>query len=98
MGYDFVSTEDINYCEADGNYANIFIHGREKLFVTRSLKELESMLEDFSFCRIHHSYLVNLAHVSRYVRGDGGEAVMSDGVSLPVSRNRKDAFLARWNL
>lgn len=97
-GYDFVPTDDIFYCEADGNYVNVFMNGREKLFVTRSLKELESLLETFSFCRIHHSFIVNLAHVSRYIRGDGGEVILGNGTTLPVSRNRKDEFLERWKL
>ncbi|MBK8491869.1 MAG: response regulator transcription factor [Saprospirales bacterium] len=96
LGYDFIQTADMRYFEADGNYAYVFLQGSDKLFVSRSLKELETMLADFSFCRIHHSFLVNLGHVSRYIRGDGGEVEMSNGSVLPVSRNRKEHFLSRW--
>lgn len=97
LGIDFLPVSDILYFEADGNYAQAFIHGKEKpLFVTRPLKELELTLSGFPFCRIHHTYLAHLDHVERYLRGDGGQVVMSNGTKLPVSRGRKEDFLGGW--
>ena len=51
------------------------------------------MLEDYSFARVHHSYLVNLNEVEKYVKGEGGYLVMSDGSTVDVSRARKDMLL-----
>ena len=31
----------------------------------------------------------------KYIKGDGGEIIMTDGKSIPVSRNRKQDFLTR---
>ena len=45
------------------------------------------------FLRVHHSYIVNLNEVSKYVRGDGGYLVMTDGATVNVSRSRKEALL-----
>jgi two-component system LytT family response regulator len=36
---------------------------------------------------------VNLNEVAKYVRGEGGYLVMSDGSSVNVSRSRKEALL-----
>ena len=55
---------------------------------------MEEQLQDFSsFIRVHHSYLVNLNEVTKYVRGEGGYLVMSDGSTVNVSRSRKEALL-----
>lgn len=94
-GYDFLPLGDILYFEADGNYTYVFLKDRDKLFVTRSLKELEAQVSGFNFCRIHNGYLVNLGHVDRYLRGDGGQVVMSNGEKLPVSRGKRDGFWGR---
>jgi two-component system LytT family response regulator len=55
---------------------------------------MEEQLQEFSFfLRVHHSYLVNLNEVKRYIRGEGGYLVMSDDSTVNVSRSRKDALL-----
>jgi len=58
---------------------------------------MEEQLQDFDFfVRVHHSHLVNLNEVMKYVRGEGGSLVMSDGSNVNVSRSRKDALLKRF--
>jgi two-component system LytT family response regulator len=59
------------------------------------LKDVEEMLEGYSFFRIHQSYLINLKFMQRYVKGDGGYVVMKDGTSLDVARRKKEEFLMR---
>ncbi|MCY7327637.1 MAG: hypothetical protein LH618_03725 [Saprospiraceae bacterium] len=44
---------------------------------------------------MHHSHIINLAHLKRYVRTDGGYAQMSDGTNVEISRRKKDEFLAK---
>lgn len=57
---------------------------------------MEEQLQEFNFfVRVHHSYLVNLNEVIKYIRGDGGYLVMSDGATINVSRSRKDALM-KW--
>ena len=53
------------------------------------------MLEDYSFARVHHSWLVNLNEVEKYVKGEGGYLIMSDGSIIDVSRNRKEMLLKK---
>jgi two-component system LytT family response regulator len=53
------------------------------------------MLEDYSFARVHHSYLVNLNEVEKYIRGEGGYLIMSDKTNIDVSRSRKEILLKK---
>ena len=62
------------------------------------MKQVEEILESYAFfIRVHHSYLVNLNEVVKYVRGEGGCVVMSDGRAVNVSRSRKESLLRLFN-
>jgi len=63
--------------------------------VSRTLKEIEEMLEEYSFLRVHHSYLVNLNEINKYIKGEGGYLIMSDNSSIDVSRTRKETLLKK---
>lgn len=88
----FVQPNTIIYCQSDGNYCHIYLEKNEKLFVTKKLKEIEELLPDYLFFRIHNSYLINLEKVNEYFKTDGF-VVMSNRKKIPVSRNRKNSFL-----
>lgn len=93
-GFELVKTEDIITCEADNNYTYLHLKNKRKITACRTLKEVEEQLGSFpSFIRVHHSYIVNLNEVTKYIRGDGGYLTMSDGSTVDVSRSRKTSLL-----
>jgi two-component system LytT family response regulator len=93
-GFRLINTDDIIYCEADGNYTHIYLKGKQKLIATRVLGEIQNLLTDFGgFLRIHHSFLINYREVNQYIRGEGGHVIMSDGSEVAVSRNKKEILL-----
>ena len=95
-GFELVMADDILRCEANDNYTFIFLKNKTKIVASRTLKDIEAQLQNFPFfIRIHNSYIVNLNEVTKYVRGEGGYVVMSDGTSVNVSRSRKEALL-KW--
>ncbi|HLP81067.1 MAG TPA: LytTR family DNA-binding domain-containing protein, partial [Nitrosomonas sp.] len=94
-GLEMVPIENILYGESSDNYTYIFLKNNKKMLVTRSLKEMEELLEEHSFVRVHRSFIVNLNEVERYVRGDGGYVMMSDGKMIDVSRSKKEELLKR---
>lgn len=96
-GVAFINPFDIIRFEADGAYTHIFTSG-DKYTATKNIKEYEQLLHEFSFFRAHNSHLINLKHVKRFTRVDGYYALMSDGVSVEVSRRKKDQFLQLMNL
>jgi len=86
--------ENIIRCEADDNYTHLFLKDKSRITACRTLKEVEEQLQDFSyFLRVHHSWLINMNEVTKYVRGEGGYVIMSDGSTVNVSRSRKEALL-----
>lgn len=95
-GLRMLLVKDILYCVADGESTIIhLVNTPVKPSVCRSLKEVEGLLKNKGFFRVHHSYLVNLNYMDRYIKGDGGDIIMSDGSCIPVSRQRKQEFMER---
>lgn len=97
-GLQMISVDDIVKCIAHESYTEIVLICGSKYMVSRNLKEYEAILTSFSFFRIHNSYLVNLRHVKKYVRGEGGYVLMSDGQSCEVSRRKKHELLNRLSI
>jgi two-component system, LytTR family, response regulator len=97
-GFQLLAVETIISCESAGNYTHVFLTNKRKITASRILKEMEEMLENFPIIRVHHSYMININEVERYVRGEGGYLVMSDGSTINVSRNRKDFLLRKLSL
>ena len=92
-GFELVQLETILRCESDSNYTYVYLKNGRKILVSRTLKEIEELLDGHSFLRVHHSHVVNLNEIERYVRGEGGYLILSDTASVSVSRSRKDALL-----
>ena len=92
-GLEFVKVDQIVRCEADDNYANVYLEGGRKVLVSKTLKEIEGILKDHGFLRVHYSHLVNLNKITRYVKGDGGYVIMDSGDTVNVSRSKKEQFL-----
>jgi len=94
-GLQMIPVDSIISCESDGNYTILLLKNGKKPVVSTPLKEIEEVLEDHSFVRVHRSYLVNLNEVEKYVKGEGGYLIMSDGSSIDVSRNKKEVLLKK---
>jgi two-component system LytT family response regulator len=88
-----VKISEILRLESDGNYTWFILTDSTRYLVTRTMKEFEELLCNNGFCRIHQSFIINMDFVKKYIKGDGGDVVMTDGKTLPIARNRKDAFL-----
>jgi two-component system, LytTR family, response regulator len=96
-GFELIPAEQVIYCEANDNYTFFFLANKTKIIACRTLKEIEDQLKDFPFfVRVHNSYIVNLNEVTKYVRGEGGYLIMSDGSNINVSRSRKEALLKHF--
>jgi two-component system, LytTR family, response regulator len=93
-GFELVLADQVIRCEADNNYTHFFLKNNLKITACRTLKEIEEQVQDFRyFLRVHNSHIVNLNEVSKYIRGEGGYLVMSDGSNVNVSKSRKDSLL-----
>ncbi|HNW52164.1 MAG TPA: LytTR family DNA-binding domain-containing protein [Prolixibacteraceae bacterium] len=97
-GLEFINMDEIVYCESDSNYTTFHLNYNRKLMVSKTMKEYEELFPEETFMRIHKSYIVNLLFVSKYLKGDGGDVVLSDGTLLPVARLRKERLLDRLKM
>lgn len=93
----FVKPEAIMYCKSDSNYTQVFFQNGKTHMISKTLKEIEEVLEGLSFIRVHHSYLVNMAHVSQFVKSEGGYLIMDDGSHVSVSRSRREELMRKFN-
>jgi two-component system, LytTR family, response regulator len=93
-GMEYLNPKDIIRIEADRSYSWFFLNSNRKILVSKHLKEFQELLNDRYFFRPHNSHLINLKFVKKYIRKEGGYIEMTDSSLIPVSRNRKDIFLA----
>lgn len=94
-GYIYVNPGDIVRCEAEGGYTWIHFKNKEKVLVTRTLKEFEESLSETQFARVHHHHLINLLHVIKYNHGRSGQVIMTDGATIEVSQRKRSDFLQK---
>jgi two-component system LytT family response regulator len=88
----FLTSDEIIYCEGDGNYTNVVLEKGKKLLISQTLKKVEEKLPADEFFRVHNSYIINLSQVREYLKTDGYVVLMNEK-KIPVSRNRKVFFL-----
>lgn len=96
-GISFLSVDEIVRVESDSNYSYVFLQHGEKVCITKTLKQVEESLEGQPFYRVHQSHLVNLNHIIKYIKDDGGYLVMSDKTNITVARQRKDGFMEMFS-
>lgn len=92
-GQQFIDLDEIIYAQADDNVAVLYLTGKRELRLSRSLGWVEEELSTLGFCRVHHSYLINLSRMTEYIRNDGGFVIMEGGKAIGIARRRRDDFL-----
>ncbi len=95
-----VPIDNIMWCCAEGSYTKFVLSQGRDILVSKNLKAYEDMLDSDKFLRIHHSYLVNVSHIKRFEKSEGGVLVMDNDSILPVSVRKKDnlmQLLKNWN-
>lgn len=81
--------DQIVRCEADGNNTRFVLAGGEKIYVTKTLKQFDQLLERHRFMRVHQTHLVNFRYVKGFEKKDGGFLLLKNGETIPVSVRKK---------
>lgn len=89
-GLEFIAVESIVRLESSGNYTEVHISDGSKLLISKTMKDLSSKLPSELFIRPHNSHIINLQFIKKYIRGSGGQIILEDNTSVPVSRSNKD--------
>lgn len=90
----FLDVDDIVYIESDGNYSTLFLQDQKKIVVTKKLKEVDALLPEHYFFRIHNSYIINLNKIKAFIKNEG-YVIMDSNHKIPVARQRKSDFLEK---
>ncbi len=81
--------DDVVMLKSDKSYTTIFLSNDQEILVSKTLKEVEKKFQYPQFYRVHNSYLINLNHVKEYLKGFGGELIMTNGQTASISRTKK---------
>ncbi len=92
-GYELVPLNNIIVCESNNNYTNVRLNNGKNILISKTLKQIEDLLDMRPFFRVHNSFLVNLQYAIRYVKGEGGYLVLNNDMTVPVSRSKKEELL-----
>jgi two-component system, LytTR family, response regulator len=88
----FVSVADIDWIEAEGNYARLHV-GRRTFDVRETLQSLMEKLDPREFIRIHRSTIVNMRRIREVQPWFQGSHIvlLQSGEELRMSRYQRDA-------
>ncbi|MEZ2444586.1 LytR/AlgR family response regulator transcription factor [Chitinophaga sp. RCC_12] len=92
----FFNIADIICLEAKSNYTAISFSNHPALVASRTLKDFEELLPTDLFFRTHHSHIINLQYIKRYIRGEGGQIELENGAYVTVSRRKKEELLKKF--
>ena len=81
-------------CESDSCYTTVRTSEGQNIMVAKTLKEYEEMLTGCGFYRVHKSFLINLAHIKRFEKQDGGFVVLTNDLKIPVASRKREEMLA----
>jgi two-component system LytT family response regulator len=95
-GVVFVELKELVYCEADSNYTKLFLSNGKTYLLSKTLREVQGVLEERNFLRVHRQFLINLDHIKMYHKGDGSYLVMTGDISIPVAKNQKDRLVQKF--
>ncbi len=90
-----VPVDDIDWFEADGDYARFTVGGKQKL-LRETFGRLEERLDPTKFVRIHRSYIVRIGRIRELRSESNGDyrILLHDGTTLPLSRTYREHVLA----
>jgi len=90
---ELLKIKDIIFCKAEGKYTEFILANGLKIVSSRNLGEYDELLKDNYFFRIHHSYIINIKHITKISKKEGFYCEFSNGTVLPVAKRRQEEFV-----
>ncbi len=94
-GVSFIDLDEIIFVEASNNYSKIVLIDKKIFTVSKTLKDVQEVLEESHFLRVHRQYIINLNHVKQFNRNEG-ILMMDNGTHLPIARNQKERLIEKY--
>ena len=87
--------DEIIRCEAQSNYTKFYFSNGKNILVSKTMKEYEDLLACHDFERVHISHIVNLNYIKKISKTEGGQIIMKDNTSVPLSQSKKKSLLEK---
>jgi two-component system LytT family response regulator len=87
-GFILVETDKIVRIQAESNYCFVHIETGEKFYISKTLKEIEEVINPSHFIRISRSDIINLCFLKSFSKEDGGRVLLKNGTELMIARRR----------
>ncbi len=94
-GVTFIDLNEIVYAEASNNYSKLILTDKRTFIISKTLKDVQEVLEEEHFLRVHRQYIINLNHVKQFNRNEG-ILTMVNGEHIPVARNQKEHLIEKY--
>ena len=94
-GITFIDLNEIVFSEASNNYSRLVLTDGRIFIISKTLKDVQEVLEEEHFLRVHRQYIINLNHVKQFNRNDG-ILTMTNGENIPVARNQKERLIEKY--
>ncbi len=88
-----VDMQDITHCESDGCYTVIYTVAGDRILISKTLREFDLMFSEYGFYRIHKSYLINLMHIKRLEKQEGGYIILHNDHKIPVASRKREELM-----
>jgi two-component system LytT family response regulator len=96
QGIMFIELGDILYAESSNNYTKLLLSDGKVYTISKTLGDVQEVLEERNFLRVHRQYIINLNKIKQFFRGEGMYVVMDNGTNIPVARNQKDKLVEKF--
>jgi two-component system, LytTR family, response regulator len=93
QGIVFLKINEIIRVEALSNYSTFYLVNKQKIMVSKTLKEFEPILTMQNFFRVNRSCIVNTDYILKYKHEDGGVLELQDGSEIGVGPHRKNELV-----
>ncbi len=94
-GISFIELNEIVFVEASNNYSKLILADKRIFTVSKTLKDVQVVLEESHFLRVHRQYIINLNHVKQFNRNES-ILIMDNGEHLPIARNQKERLIEKY--
>jgi two-component system LytT family response regulator len=94
-GVSFIDLKEIVFVEASNNYSKLVLSDGRNFLISKTLKDVQEVLEEEHFLRVHRQYIINLNHVKQFNRNEG-LLTMINGEHIPVARNQKERLIEKY--
>lgn len=94
-GVSFIEISDIVLIEASNNYSKLVLKDKKFFIISKPLKDVQEVLEEEHFLRVHRQYIINLNHVKQFNRHEC-LLTMVTGETLPIAKNQKERLAEKY--